>query len=575
MLFLYLLSAAGILGGCVYSFIVGSSPLILSFSLVFLANITLIAIFWRKQALKDICHKNDALKKPNEERLFANIFDNIPLGIIFVNGETIAAYNKTCKKIVGDDLAVGKSVLSITTEEKQNDLKAALDKADCSLMANFSLELPLSDEKSCFIIVYFHTLPKKQNTSYSAVLYILDITRRWQVERKLLQSQKMQMVGKLAGGIAHDFNNLLTAMTGYCDLLLARYLPNDQSFNDIMQIKQNANRAANLIKQLLAFSRQQILQPKIVDVMEQLSELSALLRRLIGPDISLKLDCITDFHGAIKIDQTQFEQIIINLTVNARDAMPEGGSLTITVSSIVLDDQINSEINNIPVGKYVLLEIKDTGLGVPREHIAHMFEPFFSTKEKGLGTGLGLSTVYGIVRQIGGFISVESKVGSGSAFNLYFPFCQAKPKFGQEFSQAYINAHKRTVDLTGLGKILLIEDEDAVRMFAARALRDKGYYVVEAVDGAEGIEFLKNDSSICLVVSDVVMPFMGGVEFLKQIREMKLDIDILFISGYAEEEFRLKLQDEQKVYFLQKPFGIQELASKVKSVLLPKRRQHN
>ena len=258
------------------------------------------------------------------------------------------------------------------------------------------------------------------------MLHFIDVTEQKNLEVQFAQSQKMQAVGQLAGGVAHDFNNLLTAMIGFCDLLLMRFRPGDPSFADIMQIKQNANRAANLVRQLLAFSRQQTLQPRILDITDVLVELSHLLRRLIGENIELKVVHGRDL-GLVKVDQGQLEQVIINLAVNARDAMPGGGTLTIRTANHVQSGAMRRGHEIMPAGNYVLIEVADTGIGIPKENLERIFEPFFSTKEIGSGTGLGLSTVYGIVKQTGGFVFVDSDAGRGRGV----PDLSAAPSAGR------------------------------------------------------------------------------------------------------------------------------------------------
>ena len=319
------------------------------------------------------------------------------------------------------------------------------------------------------------------------MLHFIDVTEQKNLEAQFAQSQKMQAVGQLAGGVAHDFNNLLTAMIGFCDLLLMRFKPGDPSFADIMQIKQNANRAANLVRQLLAFSRQQTLQPRILDITDVLVELSHLLRRLIGENIELKVVHGRDL-GLAKVDQGQLEQVIINLAVNARDAMPGGGTLTIRTANHTQTGSVRRGAETLPAGDYVVIEVVDTGIGIPKENLERIFEPFFSTKEIGSGTGLGLSTVYGIVKQTGGFIFVDSETGKGATFQIYLP----------RYQQSDIAAAARAdpaeapavQDTTGTGTVMLVEDEDPVRIFGARALRNKGYTVIEARSGEAALELM-------------------------------------------------------------------------------------
>ncbi len=302
-------------------------------------------------------------------------------------------------------------------------------------------------------------------------LYFIDVTEQKSLETQFAQSQKMQAVGQLAGGVAHDFNNLLTAMIGFCDLLLLRSRPGDPAFADIMQIKQNANRAANLVRQLLAFSRQQSLQPRVLDITDVLVELSHLLRRLIGEDIALEVEHGRDL-GLVKVDQGQLEQVVINLAVNARDAMAAGGRLTIRTANLHQPSPSRRGLEVVPAGDYVLIEVADTGVGIAPANLARIFEPFFSTKEVGSGTGLGLSTVYGIVKQTGGFVFVESTPGRGTAFEIYLPRHQAALDAPATRASAVEPAAAK--DLTGTAAVMLVEDDDAVRMFGGAGPAQQG-----------------------------------------------------------------------------------------------------
>jgi two-component system cell cycle sensor histidine kinase/response regulator CckA len=375
----------------------------------------------------------------------------------------------------------------------------------------------------------------------------------------------MQAVGQLAGGVAHDFNNLLTAMIGFCDLLLLRFRPGDSSFADIMQIKQNANRAANLVRQLLAFSRQQTLQPRVLNITDVLAELSHLLRRLIGENIELKVVHGREL-GLVKVDQGQLEQVIINLAVNARDAMPGGGILTIRTANVTQTYAARRGHEVMPPGDYVQVEVGDTGIGIPQENLVRIFEPFFSTKEVGSGTGLGLSTVYGIVKQTGGFVFVDSEPGKGATFSIFLPRHQQAaetqaPKAGEA-------APEPARDLTGAGTVLLVEDEDPVRLFSARALRNKGYKVLEAKSGEQALEMIQEGKeAIDLVITDVVMPRMDGPGLIKHLREIHPDMKVIFISGYTEDAFRKRLDHDADIHFLPKPFTLKQLAGKVKEVM--------
>jgi two-component system cell cycle sensor histidine kinase/response regulator CckA len=414
--------------------------------------------------------------------------------------------------------------------------------------------------------LFARRLAERTGGARGLILHFIDLTDQKNLEVQFAQSQKMQAIGQLAGGVAHDFNNLLTAMIGFCDLLLLRHKPGDHSFSDIMQIKQNANRAANLVRQLLAFSRQQTLQPRVLNITDVLAELSNLLRRLIGENIELKMMHGRDL-GLVKVDQGQLEQVIINLAVNARDAMPTGGGLTILTSNLSLSQPLHREHEEMPVGDYVAIEVIDTGTGIPKENLGRIFEPFFSTKEVGSGTGLGLSTVYGIVRQTGGFIFVDSALGEGTKFTIYLPRHQEAPAAAAPEAEAGVR-DRTSSDLTGTGTILLVEDEDAVRVFSARALRNKGYQVLEARSGEAALTLLSTEMHrIDLLVSDVVMPQMDGPTLIRHVREQRPDLKVIFISGYAEDRFRDQMDSGANIYFLPKPFSLKQLAGKVKEVL--------
>ncbi len=376
----------------------------------------------------------------------------------------------------------------------------------------------------------------------------------------------MELVGRLAGGVAHDFNNLLTAMIGNCDLLLLNHGPGDQAFADIMQIKQNANRAANLVRQLLAFSRQQTLQPKVLNVTDVLGELTNLLNRLLGERIDLEIVHGQNL-GHVKVDQGQLEQVIINLVLNARDAMSEGGRLLIRTSNLANARHLSTpgDQEPMPPGDYILIDVEDTGAGISAENLERIFEPFFTTKELGSGTGLGLSTVYGIVRQTGGFIFVGSTIGKGTKFSIYLP--------RHQMAEATARAHAMMaafdpIELTGGGTVLLVEDEDAVRLFGARALRKKGYKVLEAKGGYVALDLINNaEEPIDLLITDVVMPELDGPSLVHRVLESRPDMKVIFISGYAEDSFRDRIGDVSDLHFLAKPFSLEQLAGKVKEVM--------
>ncbi|HWD28155.1 MAG TPA: ATP-binding protein [Rhizomicrobium sp.] len=397
-----------------------------------------------------------------------------------------------------------------------------------------------------------------------AVLYLVDVSEQKALETKFAQSQKMQAVGQLAGGVAHDFNNLLTVIIGNSEFLLMRHQAGDPSFKEINEIHQNALRAATLVGQLLAFSRKQTMQPKVLAVRDVVGELALMLRRLLREGVDLKLE-----HGQdvwpIHADEAQLSNVVINLVVNARDAMPKGGTVTIRTANETITTPVAFGTGVMPPGDYVRIEVADTGTGIPKEVIGKIFDPFFTTKPVGQGTGLGLATVYGIVKQTGGFIMVDSEIGKGTTFRIYLP----RHRVDANAPAAVAEPEKAGPrDVTGQDTILLVEDEEAVRSFAARALKLRGYSVLEASGGEEALEIVKNSRSpIDLIITDVVMPNMDGPTLVRNVKRIKPEIAVIFMSGYAEEAFRRNDEKAEDLHFLPKPFGLKQLAAKVKEVL--------
>ncbi len=511
--------------------------------------------------------------KPLEAGQVEWLFDEAPVAIIKLdlNG-VISDCNRAFTKLIGihREACLGKSFSEWMAKEDRGDLTACMSKIVMGISRGAQLEirLPASGERELVTDAYVSRVVDEDNDVIGLALHLINMTEQKNLEVQFTQSQKMQAVGQLAGGVAHDFNNLLTAMIGFCDLLLQRHGPTDPSFEDIQHIRQNANRATNLVRQLLAFSRKQTLEPVRLEVPDLLSELSNLLRRLIGETVELVIE-----HGKslppIKADRGQFDQVIINLAVNARDAMPGGGSVTIRSSQATLETPVQRGHDLMPTGRYALIEVSDTGEGISRENMDRIFEPFFTTKNVGSGTGLGLSTVYGIIHQTGGFIFVDSAPGEGTVFSIYLP------AFEDETQMAAADVLDRSgpapatdADLTGQGTILLVEDEDAVRMFAARALRNKGYYVLEAENGESALDTINGqDKSIDLIVSDVIMPGMDGHTFVNLVRQELKDVKVILMSGYAEETFRDEIGRDTTIHFLGKPFTLKDLATKVKTVL--------
>ncbi len=414
----------------------------------------------------------------------------------------------------------------------------------------------------------------------AVLLGLTDSSEETKLKRQVAQATKMQAVGQLAGGVAHDFNNVLTAIIGYCDLMLLRHTPGDSDYDDIQQIRANSNRAASLTRQLLAFSRQQTLRPEVLQLPDVVSDISQMLKRLVGEKIQFTVTHDRDL-GPVRADPTQLEQVIVNLVVNARDAMhsrsehakgDQGAKLMLATRRITSADvrKLGSDI--LPVGDYTALVVEDNGGGIPPEHLGKIFEPFFTTKEQGRGgtmggTGLGLSTVYGIVKQSGGFIFAESEVGRGTKFTVYLPVDCGVPSSA---APAAAKAEEAST-WAGGGHILLVEDEDTVRAVAQRSLERAGYSVTTGCDGEEGLErvqvvLAQGTAAFDLVLSDVVMPSMDGPTMAREIRKLLPGIPVIFMSGYAEEQLRKEI-DIPDMHFIPKPFSVAQIAGKVAQVL--------
>lgn len=508
------------------------------------------------------------------EYRFQRLFAEAPIGVLLLDSKLLVVEcNTAFHSMIGRkrEAIVNLPLIDMIVPADRPSASSMLNQVMAGTDLKKPLEVHMVGDKDVIVQIFakrFSASSSGDNASEKGLmLYFIDATEQKKLEVQFAQSQKMQAIGQLAGGVAHDFNNLLTAMIGFCDLLLQRHKPGDQSFSDIMQIKQNGNRAANLVRQLLAFSRQQTMQPRVLNLADVLAELTNLLRRLIGAQIKLDVIHGRDI-GLVKVDQGQLEQVIINLVVNARDAMPNGGTVTIRTGNIRQDKAVMRGQDEMPPGNYVAIEVSDTGTGIKKEILQRIFEPFFSTKEVGSGTGLGLSTVYGIVRQTGGFVGVDSHIGKGSTFTIYLPALgESEAVQEQQRVAEESREDKPGPDLTGAGTILLVEDEDAVRVFSARALRNKGYNVLEARSGEEALTVLDKDGDkVDLIVTDVVMPQMDGPTLYKKMRERWPNMKVIFVSGYTEDRLREQFTSGEQIHFLGKPFTLKQLAGKVKDV---------
>jgi len=417
-------------------------------------------------------------------------------------------------------------------------------------------------ERETFLQV---ALARTHDDGIPALVAVLsDATQLKTLEAQFVQSQKMQAIGQLAGGIAHDFNNLLTAISGHCDLLMLRHDKGDPDFSDLSQISQNANRAASLVGQLLAFSRKQTLKPQIIDLRDTLSDLTHLLNRLVGEKVRLSLTHDPELRQ-IRADRRQLEQVIMNLVVNARDAMPGGGEIRVETENLALEHQLARDRATVPAGRYVLVRVIDEGVGIAPDKMPKIFEPFYTTKRTGEGTGLGLSTVYGIVKQTGGYVFCDSVLGAGTAFTLFLP---AHDGALQPEDQSAPVVVRQQAAQAGSATVLLVEDEAPVRAFASRALKLRGYTVFEADTGEEALRILQDDAlHIDVFVTDVIMPGLDGPSWVREARKSRPLTPVVFVSGYAEDVFRDGPPQLPGAVFLPKPFSLSELTETVNQQL--------
>jgi two-component system cell cycle sensor histidine kinase/response regulator CckA len=502
----------------------------------------------------------------------ADLVSNSPIATAILDNKGNVQRSNKAFRLVSEKHDGIRNLLDIIVPEERAAVKELIkDVISGKVSGAEPIDIKIYGDGDSTASLYFSRIMDTHGAVSGLITHLIDTTELKNLELRFVHSQKMQAVGQLAGGIAHDFNNLLTAMMGFCDLLLIRHPAGDQSFADIMQIKQNANRAANLVRQLLAFSRKQTLQPKIINITDVLADLSNLIGRLIGENIELKMVHGRDL-GNVKVDQGQLEQVIINLAVNARDAMAEGGTLTIKTSNMLVDDKHKPAKNLIPPsedeiienGDYVMIEVVDTGCGIAPEEVGKIFEPFYSTKEIGAGTGLGLSTVYGIIKQTDGYIYVSSKVGKGAKFVIFLK------RFGEGAvdKKDKVAEKSAVTDLSGKGTILLVEDETPVRIFSNSALVGKGYTVLEAENAEAALRIIKEKGKeIDIIITDVVMPGMSGPDMIKEIADDLPDVKVVFMSGYGEDAFIETFGSERKFNFLAKPYTLKQLATKVKEVI--------
>ncbi|MCP5102985.1 MAG: response regulator [bacterium] len=515
----------------------------------------------------------DALRM--SEDLNRGIVANTPIGIVYLDKEGIILYTNPAMEIMTDvpegetSKAVGKRMQDIP-----NIKDAGADELVRSVLAGENINNVQLEYKSIYgknLTLKIHAAPRRGTNGeiIGAIVMCQDISGYKKLEAQFLQAQKMEAVGRLAGGVAHDFNNLLTVIFGHAELGLmalnklgAPGTPDETAGirKHFREIVSTADRTTELIDQLLSFSRKKVIKPRIIDLNDHLGKMERMLQRLIGEDVELKFIRKPGL-GMVKAEPAQLDQVVVNLAVNARDAMPQGGKLTIETINIEMDQRFVAEHVGAVPGAYIQLSVSDTGHGISPDIMGHIFDPFFTTKQKDKGTGLGLATVYGIVKQNGGFVTCYSEQGLGTTFKIYLPRAE-------EMQNTLQTAAKEVHDPTGKETILVVEDEKAVRDLAVETLKQFGYDVLEATNGSDALKLCRNMSKdVDLVLTDVVMPSMNGPEFIRQVREFGRDLKVLYMSGYTENSIANRGILESDSEYISKPFRPQELIATVRKVL--------
>jgi two-component system cell cycle sensor histidine kinase/response regulator CckA len=501
---------------------------------------------------------------------FARFFQSAPFGIAMLgsDGRIVSANGAFCRMVLDGATGTGISAADALGRSADPTTRASVEEGLKQVISgrlhNVPIDITSGAKRDQVTRVYMSPFATGGATE-AAILYVVDATEQKALEARFAQSQKMEVVGKLAGGIAHDFNNMLTAILGFSDMLLAQHRPKDVAYKDLTNIKASANRAAELVRKLLALARQQTLQNEVINLADVITDQFNVLKGYLGEKSELKISTVPDLWN-VMVDKHEFEQALFNLITNSKDAMHDGGTISIRARNVPERETQKLDNPEFVHGEYVLIEVGDTGHGMSREVMDKIFEPFFTTKAIGKGTGLGLASVYGMVKQSGGFIYPDSEVGKGTTFRIYLPRYHAD-KDEEIAPVKEKKKEQKAADLTGTGRVLLVEDEEVVRNFAVRALKRQGYKVLEAASGVEALEVMeKNKGKIDIVVSDVVMPEMDGPTLLKELRKNNPDIKIIFVSGYPNDAFKAALGDENFA-FLPKPFSLPQLAAKVKEEL--------
>jgi PAS domain S-box-containing protein len=525
---------------------------------------TTIHTAWRQaeEHAKQVRLAEDALRA-SELRL-RSVLESAPDAIVIADSNgLILSWNPGAQAVFGyvPDEVLGKSLAVLMPPRFHDAFRAGLERhrtTGTAEMIGKMVEFPgvRKNGQEFPLEISVATWRTAEGTFYSGILR--DVSERQHLEEQLRQAQKMETVGRLAAGVAHDFNNLLMAVLGYSELTLRKLAPDDPLRGDLLGIIEVGERTATLTRQLLSFSRKQAVRPQVLDLHAVVATVSKMLRRLIGEDV--ELETRTDaVNSRVRADPGQLEQVLLNLAVNARDAMPQGGRLRIETDNVYLDEAAARARPEARTGAHVVLTVTDTGCGMPPEVQAHLFEPFFTTKETGKGTGLGLATVHGIVKQSGGHIAVESAVGRGTTFRIYLP--AADPDTAGSPTPA-------ATAPGGTETVLLVEDEDVLRPLFRRMLQDKGYQVLEARNGSDALQIASSHAGpIHLLLTDVVLPQMNGREVAERLTALRPGLRVLFMSGYASEKVFRHGVVEEGTAFLQKPFREETLARKVREVL--------
>jgi PAS domain S-box-containing protein len=515
------------------------------------------------RALDDVDAAHERRKAEQNRDLLASIVESSDDGIIGVSADgRILSWNRGARAIYdySAEEIVGKPITALFMPEGLDQLNDAIKMlVHGQSVERYETRGRTSQGRTIEVAVTLSPLRNAEESSGGASAIVRDITEQKQLQRELFVAQKMDAIGRLAAGVAHDFNNMLTVVTGYCEMILDEIKAHDPLYHEISEIKKAGERASSLTRQLLAFSRKQILKPQVLDLNSIVTDMDRMLRRLIGEDVDLVT--VLDPHlGAVSADPGQIEQVIMNLAVNARDAMPKGGKLTIETINLDLHDVVTQRHVKVSPGEYVGLAIRDTGAGMDLETQARIFEPFFTTKGQGEGTGLGLSTVYGIVEQSGGRILVFSEPGHGSTFNIYLPRLQQRPSpLGTV--QVIMQPH-------GSETILVVEDEDAVRTLLCSILQKQGYTILHAKNGGEGLLVCEQYvGKIHLMMTDVIMPAMSGGDLANRVQGIRPEMRVLFMSGYTDTAIVHHGVLAPGTAFLEKPFTPLTVARKVREVL--------